>query len=304
MAKTVGIPVRPDGEWAFDYLSGLTAGEWRQWMDDRLRGRDRRVAYRPDEYPESASDIFMHAYDLAQDQVAPDVTDRMSEAAASLVQQLSSDSEDYWVLYHAIDLVGYLRAASARPVLAGWIRQEKLLQPDRWPQDGAELSVRLHRAALTSLAVLQVRDDRSFGDIWTKWFALFDRPGYSASYKYAFVASAFIGLAHMETTVLTDQLRQLLELEEQAREEGIALYISHAVLALYDGEPPIPALTVRRELVAFGWTDEEWHSLMAHTQNSRHALPERELIRPLQKHQKKTKSELTRSTWSDALAAG
>ena len=294
MAKTLGLPVRPDGEWALGYLSGLTAEEWRQWMHDRLQGRDHRVAYRSDEYPESASDIFMHAYDLAGD----DITDRMSEGAASLVQSLSPDSEDYWVLYHAIDLAGYLRAADARPVLAAWIEGEKLLQPQRGSENGVDLSVRLHRAALSSLAVLQVRDDKSHKDIWETWFCPFERTGFALTYKYAFLASAFIGLAHMETGVPTDQLRQLLQWEEQAKEEGTALYISHAVLALFDGEPPIPALKVRRELVAFGWTDEEWHSLMAHTRNSRHVLQERGLIRPSEEHQKESESEPTGSPWT------
>ncbi|MBI2190473.1 MAG: hypothetical protein HYU36_00645 [Planctomycetes bacterium] len=283
METPVGIPVHPDGRWAIDYLAGLTAEQWEVWVENRLRGRDRVVGYRPEEYPEGASHIFKQILDMAQDDERSKLPERLAEGVSRFFQRLKPEGkpkEDYWVLYHAIDLVGYCRGQSEASRLKEWIEGEVFLKPTKWKPDGIRRSVALHQAALSSLALLQRRGDVTYRKFFEDRLCIFSRPGYK-EHQYDFIATAFIGLSLASESIPIDELKKLLELEKQAEKKGISLYISHAVLSLFEGEPVRPAFFVRQQLAEAGnFTNDEWEALVAHTAGSGHPIPRRETETP------------------------
>jgi len=282
------------GQWSVAELATLEGeGEWRDWIRLRLEGRDPWVDYWPDEWPDEAAGIFMDIYDLVRrEQTAEEATrilENLRGAVSSLLKELSPRTDDYWLIRNAANLAAYVRARDGADALRQWIDQIQATikeRKDAGSQDEElEPLVALLRIVLDALASLQKRsahDSNKNTPLWKHWMdveRIHEETGLSESTCYTFVPVAFRGLALCSMEVPKEELVQLLDAYEQAKEQGVALFPAPAVLALFEGDRPRCANHVEKELARAVSKDKakaetRWETLKQWLAGTGHSLRE------------------------------
>jgi hypothetical protein len=257
---------RPDGAWDTDVLAGLTAGQWADWISERVRGRDSRAPYGEDEYPYDPARLFT---DLIREYPGPSRRDwaGFGEGAALFLGRLDPGTEQACVVQAALDVVGHLRVRTCAGAkkLVEWIEQGVFLPP-------RSQSTHLHEACIYALGAMQAPDKAPEMDLFRKWLVpLREGP---ADLRCRFAVSAFTGIAFGSRKVPEAELIALLKVESEASNAKVRMSLAPAILALFVDRD---SLDVRRQLwqIVRGKDDgpKLWNRLAASLDHSRYRLP-------------------------------